>query len=170
VIAPVQHASWPCCGARFVYGERHKCLGRGKALVERGAQPPPTADLRHAPSRFRATPTTRDGIRFGSKGEAGLWDYAKGYCAVIIPHVRFPLALRDERDRALWFTPDLFFPTLMECWEYKARAWKAGHDVRGGESRDYRVRAAAFRQAWPSITLRVFRMERGELREDGAAL
>lgn len=102
-----------------------------------------------------------DGIRFASKGEAALYGRARATAAIVLPHVRFYLALLDDDGRALAFTPDLFLPARMEAWEFKG--------ARAVESRDYPVRAAAFRAAFPGIVLRTFRKVRGELKEDTAA-
>jgi hypothetical protein len=140
---------------------------------ECGKKPAPVAAAK-APGKYRATPTHVDGIRFASKTEAGLYEYAKTCGAVVVPHARWPLnCLTSPGFPAVWFTPDLtlFFPVtnttalghvVVECWEAKG--------AKACESRDYALRARAFRRTYPSIPLRVFRKVGGEFIEDAAAL
>jgi hypothetical protein len=51
---------------------------------------------------------------------------------------------------------------VVECWEAKG--------AKACESRDYQLRARAFRLSYPSIPLRVFRKVAGEFVEDAVAL
>lgn len=126
-----------------------------------------------AASKYRATPTHVDGIRFASKTEAALYEWAKSIGYIIVPHVRFPLyCLTSPGIAASWFTPDLtlFCPVttttnadcvVVECWEAKG--------PRACESRDYALRARAFVRSYPAIRLRVFRKVGGEFVEDNNA-
>ena len=119
-------------------------------------------------SKYRATPTHIDGIRFASKTEAGLYEWASAKGHVIVPHVRFPLhVLTSPGIQASWFTPDLLVmvdnggtPPL-----YVVEAWEA-KGAKACESRDYQLRARAFARSYPSIRLRVFRKVGGEFVED----
>lgn len=118
--------------------------------------------------RFASTPTTRDGIRFASRLEADLYGLAKSEPgAVVIPHVRFPLhVVRSEGEPATWFTPDLLVMRLDVAGErWTVEAWEA-KGAKACESRDYRLRARAFRATYPNIPLRVFRRVQGQLVED----
>lgn len=124
-----------------------------------------------APNKYGAVPTVRDGIRFGSKGEAALYDHLRARCVWVLPHPRFPLlALLEPGQRVPMFTPDFLAATAYPL------AGEIGHRVeavefkggRAAESRDYTLRAAAFRKSYPSIPLRVFRKVRGDLKEDSA--
>lgn len=112
--------------------------------------------------RYRASSTHVDGIRFASKTEAGLYEYAKRLGYIVIPHVRFPLhCLTSPGIPATWFTPDLLIwggDDVLEAWEAKG--------AKACESRDYQLRARAFVRSYPTIPLRVFRKVGGEFVED----
>lgn len=126
--------------------------------------------------RYRATPTHVDGIRFASKTEAALYEWARKLGYVVVPHVRYPLhVLTSPGLPASWFTPDLtlfisvpdtaadgsvvdFGLVVVEAWEAKG--------AKACESRDYQLRARAFVRSYPSIRLRVFRKVGGEFVED----
>ena len=130
-----------------------------KGAVRTPAAPPTSR------SRYRATPTHVDGIRFASRGEAALYVKAKAEGWVVVPHVRFPLhVLHTEGMAATWFSPDLLLISGpgKECyvavWEFKGPKFL--------ESRDYALRAKAFRATYPSIPLRTFRKVKGQIVED----
>jgi hypothetical protein len=148
-------------------------------------RPAPPARDAVGPRRFRSTPTTRDGIRFASKGEAALYDKAKATGAIVVPHVRFPLhVLTTDGQPATWFTPDLVVMVAggdygdgatmhnVEAWECKPagrKPRKGSHaGQHGHESRDYALRARAFRTTYTTIPLRVWRVVKGQLQEDAS--
>ena len=121
-------------------------------------------------SRYRATPTHVDGIRFASKGEAALYVKAKAEGWVVVPHVRFPLhVLHTEGMAATWFSPDLLCmaacPDNDSAGLHEVQAWEF-KGPKALESRDYALRARAFVATYPSIPLRTFRMVKGQLQED----
>lgn len=151
------------CGSAFHKSTRHYCAKSG------GVAPASTAPVAKAVGKYRAAPTHVDGIRFASKTEAALYEWAKSPCRVIVPHVRFPLhCLTSPGMPAAWFTPDLvIFGIGQERGE--VQAWEA-KGAKACESRDYQLRARAFRMTYPSIPLRVFRREGGRFVEDGAAI
>lgn len=162
------------CATAYAKGLGHKCPASGKPPA-----PPDHPGLAKV-SKYRATPTHVDGIRFASKTEAGLYEYAKASeGVVIVPHVRYPLhVLTSPGLPASWFTPDLtlfisvpdtaadgsvvdFGLVVVEAWEAKG--------AKACESRDYQLRARAFVRSYPSIRLRVFRKVGGEFVEDSNA-
>ena len=174
MIAPRLTTTCPKCGVKSSVtldscgqwlSSPHKCAGAGASIPTGDAVKRPDLSRR---TKYRATPTTRDGIRFASKTEAALYDMAKREPgAVVIPHVRFPLhAITTAGEPCAWFTPDLLVLRLdlsgerwaVECYEAKG--------PRALESRDYALRARAFKATYKDIPLRVWRKQRGELVED----
>ena len=171
----MKRASCHSCGFQGPGILAHKCSGGrvgadaqaaivgGRSQRAVAAVEPPAR-----PSRFRATPTTVDGWRFRSKTEAALYAKACRECAMVLPPPRFPLAcLAGPGEVAPVYTPDLLVVAdsalggWIEAWEAKG--------PKSCESRDYTLRARAFRQSWQAIPLRVFRMVKGRLVEDAPA-
>ena len=147
------------------------------AQVEHRAGPSDRAGSSATPtskSRYRATPTHVDGIRFASKGEAALYSKMRAEGYLVVPHVRFPLhVLTSPGVPASWFTPDMLRFTPLDT-NVDTPGWPQFFTVEAIEfkgpktleSRDYALRAKAFRATYPSIPLRTFRMVKGQLQED----
>lgn len=137
------------CGKKHGFDPATKALSADCAVASTG--------------RYRASPVHADGIRFASKTERDLYLKAKAGDNIVVPHVRFPLhCLSSDDIAATWFTPDLLVFTKRgaEVWEAKG--------AKACESRDYQLRARAFKMSYPSIPLRVFRKVRGLLEEEVA--
>ena len=111
-------------------------------------------------TKFIATATVVDDIRFDSKGEAGCYVHLREMVkqrpdARLYLQVRFPLFSlppSDVRGRAEVYTCDfaLWVPTAIVVVDWKPRSMKA-------ESRDARFRIAAFRSSFPEIKLYIWR-------------
>lgn len=113
-----------------------------------------------------AKPTTVDGIRFRSKVEAATYRWLKmpAACGFLLRQVRFDLPnITPIGETMQSWVVDFVLVLANHDRSHLIRVYEA-KGSKAAESRDFRLRANAFRSLYPWISVMVCRLIRGEIK------